>query len=186
MIQNLLIGSFTSVLLIVLTRFVLSTLRPTNFPPGPATFPGLGNIHQIPTTASFLTFTSWGRQYGSVLGLKIGPNNLVIFNKASHVRSLWVQRGATYAARPRSAIACDYVFPDDNHRQVAFMSPQFHKVQRAATKHHLGPVGFERMKPFQQAFAACLMNDLLENPNDFHSSLMHWGMGTPLYSQLSQ
>lgn len=182
MLQTLFFGLAGSLLLILLFRFTLSTLRPINFPPGPPIIPGIGNIHQIPTTASFLTFASWARKYGSILGLKVGPNNLIIFNKASHVRSLWVQRGASYAARPRIAIACDYVLPDDHHHQVAFMTPQFQKIQRAATKHHLGPLGFEKMKQFQQAFAARLMYDLLEKPDDYRSAVMRWGMSTPLYS----
>lgn len=183
MLEILSFGLVGSLLFIYLIRFALSTLRPTGFPPGPPTIAGIGNIHQIPTNANFLKFASWARQYGSILGLKIGPNNLIVFNEASHVRSLWVQRGASYAARPRTAIACDYVLPDDHHRQVAFMTPQFQKIQRAATKHHLSSLGFEKMKPFQQAFAARLMYDLLENPDDFRSALMRWGMGTPLYSE---
>lgn len=183
MLQILSCGLASSILLAFLIRFALSTFRPTGFPPGPPVVPGIGNIHQIPKNASFLTFASWTLKYGSILGLKLGPNNLIIFNKASHVRSLWVQRGASYAARPRIAVACDYVLPDDHHHHAFFMSPQFHKIHRVATKHHLGPVGFEKMKPFQQAFASRLVYDLLENPDDFRSSFMRWGMGTPLYSK---
>lgn len=170
-------------LLLLLIRFALSTLRPQGFPPGPPTIPGIGNLHQIPLTANFLQFASWARQYGSILGLKLGPSNLIVVNKASDVRSLWIQRGAAYAARPQTAVACDYAFPDDHHRQVAFMTPEFHKLQRAAIKSHLGPAGFEKMKPIQQAFAARLMSDLLEDPVDFSSALMRWTLGTPLYSK---
>lgn len=183
MLQLLPLGLAVSLLLIFLIRFTLSTLRPVGFPPGPPIFPGLGNVHQIPTVANFLAFKSWAQRYGPVLGLKVGPNNLIVFHKASHVRSLWVQRGASYAARPRPAIVCDYVLPDDHHRQVVYMSPEFHKIQRAATKHHMGPVGFEKMKPFQQAFAARLVYDLQENPDDLSSAMVRWGMGTPLYSK---
>lgn len=170
-------------LLVLLIRFALSTLRPHGFPPGPPTFPGLGNLHQIPLTVNFLQFTSWARQYGPILGLKLGPKNLIILSKASDVRSLWVQRGAAYAARPQTAIACDYALPDDHHRQVAFMTPEFHKVQRAAIKSHLGSAGFEKMRPIQQAFAARLMKDLLDDPDDFPASLLHWSLGSPLYSK---
>lgn len=183
MLQILPFALAGSVLVILAIRFILSTLRPTDFPPGPPTLPGIGNIHQIPASANFVKFASWARQYGSVLGLKVGPDNLIVFNKASHVRALWVQRGASYAARPRTAIPCDYVLPDDHHRQVVFMSPEFQKIQRAATRHHLGSVGFEKMKPFQQAFAARLANDLLNKPDDFRLAFMRWGMGTPLYSE---
>lgn len=171
-----------SVLLFLVVRFALSTLRPHGFPPGPPTIPGIGNIHQIPTQRSFLSFTAWARAYGPVLGLKLGSKNLVVFNKAAYVRSQWVQRGAMYAGRPRQAVACDYVFPDDYHRQVLFMTPAFHKRQRAATKHHLSPAGYDRMKPFQQAFAARLMHDLLEAPRSLQSAIMRWGMGTPIWS----
>lgn len=183
MVPLLPLGLAASLLLVFLIRFTLSTLRPLGFPPGPPILPGLGNTHQIPAVGAFVAFKSWAQRYGPVLGLKVGPNNVVVFNKAAHVRALWVQRGAAYAARPRTAVVCDHVLPDDHHRQVVFMSPQFHKIQRAATKHHLGPVGFEKMKPFQQAFAARLTSDLLENPDDLGSAMMRWGMGTPLYSK---
>lgn len=38
--------------------------RPPDFPPGPATLPIIGNLHQLPSKDAYLQFEEWAREYG--------------------------------------------------------------------------------------------------------------------------
>lgn len=80
------IAGFLLLLFLPLLRWVLSTFRPQNFPPGPPTIPGLGNLHQIPPSKPFLKFHEWSKQYGDLVSLKMAANNLVIINSPKIVR----------------------------------------------------------------------------------------------------
>lgn len=80
--------------------WVLSTLRPKAYPPGPPVTPGLGNLLQIPVDKPYLQFHKWAKQYGDIVGLKTGAGNLVILNKPELVHELFNKRGAIYSNRP--------------------------------------------------------------------------------------
>lgn len=80
------IAGFLLLLLFPLLQWVLSTLRPQNFPPGPPVIPGLGNLHQIPPSKPFLKFHEWSKQYGDLVSLKTAAGNLVIINNPKIVR----------------------------------------------------------------------------------------------------
>ncbi|KAH6662075.1 cytochrome P450 21 [Halenospora varia] len=185
---NLALLSFflTIILLLFLsiTRFVLSTLRPAGFPPGPPTIPGLGNIHQLPWSKAFLTFESWSKQYGSILGLKFGSVNVVVLHRAEQVRELFEKRGAHYAARPKMAIPCDYVFPGEWEHYPGFMNIEFQRRQRRSSKHHLGPSGLAEFAPIQRAMAVRLLHSLLLLPegdsSGFQKHFQHWTLGMAL------
>jgi hypothetical protein len=73
-------------LFLPLFRWVLSTRRPQNFPPGPTTMPGLGNLHQMPQSKPFLKFHEWSKKYGDLFSLKMAAGNLVIINNPKIVR----------------------------------------------------------------------------------------------------
>jgi hypothetical protein len=40
----------------LLWKYFWASRRPKNFPPGPATLPFIGNLHQLPTAKSFLKY----------------------------------------------------------------------------------------------------------------------------------
>lgn len=103
-----------------LVRWVASTLRPPNFPPGPPVIPGLGNLHQIPSQKPYLKFHAWARQYGDLFSLKTGAGNLVVINDPAIVHELFDRRGAIYSDRPESHIYTKYIWygPEDKAASV--------------------------------------------------------------------
>ncbi len=140
-----------SLLLFYAIRYIRSTLRPANYPPGPPITPGLGNLHQIPLATPYVTFASWAKTYGPMLGLKFGSSNVVILNKATLIHDLFVRRGVYYNGRPKMHIACEYVFPGEWDRQVAFMGREFQQRHRKATRYRLGRAGLDEVAPGQRS-----------------------------------
>ena len=89
----------------VFSKYFLASCRPRNFPPGPSTIPFIGNISQVPRIKAFLKYASlilprlWvlaitttrfhelRADYGSIVGLKLGSQNVVVLNSYKHVRA---------------------------------------------------------------------------------------------------
>ena len=178
-VPSLLFGlALTSAFYVV--RFILATLRPSNFPPGPRIIPGLGNLHQLPTEKAFLGFESMSKQYGPILGLKVGPRNLVVLHRADLVHELLQKRGAHYLGRPQMAILSDYVMPGSGDKWVPFFSVDFLPFFRRAVRHHLGPVGLTEVAPVMRAMAGRLLHRLLDPDTDFMQSFHLWTLESSL------
>ena len=107
-VGTLVLQVFLALLVVVSATFVkyaLASRRPKGFPPGPPGIPVLGNVLQLPLNKAFLKsvpsyalpfqlfgltscrFNEWSETYGSIVGLKLGPQNVVLLNNFHHVRA---------------------------------------------------------------------------------------------------
>jgi hypothetical protein len=59
--------------------------------------PFLGNLHHLPTNRPELKLTEFAHEFGEITGLKLGRQNLVIFNTWQAVRDLVEQKGSIYS-----------------------------------------------------------------------------------------
>lgn len=120
-------GPYTAVagllflVLFSVARWVISTLRPQNFPPGPPVIPGLGNLLQIPPRKPYLKFHAWSKQYGDLFSLKTGAGNLVVINNPAIVHELFDKRGAIYSNRPVSHVLTKYIWYGPEDKSAAIM-----------------------------------------------------------------
>lgn len=132
-------------------RFVLSTFRPKNYPPGPPPLPILGNIHQIPRLYSHLTLSRWSQQYGPITGLKFGPLNIVILNSAPLVYELLVKRAASFNERHPPYNAKTHILPEGRDTYTLFMTQEWSTRLRTLTKNTLVGGGLSNLVPLQKA-----------------------------------
>ncbi|CAP85923.1 hypothetical protein E8E15_004471 [Penicillium rubens] len=95
---TMVLGAAISVVL--LSRILRIGHRPKNYPPGPPTWPILGNIHQMPSQDAHLQFEKWAREYGPIYSLMLGTKCLIVLSSDEAVKELLDKRSGIYSHRP--------------------------------------------------------------------------------------
>ncbi|PGH01068.1 hypothetical protein AJ79_08038 [Helicocarpus griseus UAMH5409] len=186
--QAFLLGASITVAAIWLTvtfiRYLLSTQRPKDFPPGPPTFPGLGNLHQIPLKLPFIKFQEWSKTYGDIVGLKLGSNNLIVLHNPEHMHELFEKRSAIYSGRPYAYIPVEHVYQEHKDKHIInLQNTPYLRKWRANVAYLVSTAGIRQNMPIQEATAATLVNKLLQqpsSPSDCFDHFKYWALATPL------
>ncbi|KAH6649219.1 cytochrome P450 [Chaetomium tenue] len=63
--------------------------RDPRLPPGPPTWPIIGNLHQIPTKRTHLQFAKWAKQYGGIYSLKFGSGTSIVISSPRLIKQLF-------------------------------------------------------------------------------------------------
>ncbi|XP_028305283.1 cytochrome P450 2F2-like [Gouania willdenowi] len=111
----------------------LKPKRPKNFPPGPPTFPILGNLLNLSLENPLGEFERLRKLYGNVYSLYLGPNPAVIINGLNAIKEAIVTKGHDFAGRPqdllvnhvsdrKGVILADYGQSWKEHRRFALMT----------------------------------------------------------------
>lgn len=146
------------------TSFILSTLRPKAFPPGPRGIPGLGNLLQIDARLPFQTFSAWSKTYGAdtPIGVKSAANNLVVLNSAHLVHELFDKRGAVYSDRPYMYINNEWITSTDLKFVLAVNASPWVTRWRKGLSHMLSGAAIKKLTPVYEAEAARFLVKVLE------------------------
>lgn len=130
------LGLFAVYLLASLVRFSLLSLRPKHYPPGPPALPFIGNVHHFASSKPYLQFTDLRKKYGDIVGLKVGPSNVVVLNSAKLSRELLEKRGAVYSGRPFEYIPREHIVRGAQH--VIFLPNETYLKQwRTAVRYRM-------------------------------------------------
>ncbi|KAF2794876.1 cytochrome P450 [Melanomma pulvis-pyrius CBS 109.77] len=162
---------FYAPLLFIFTNvavFVISTLRPRNFPPGPRGIPGLGNLLQIDKKFPFQTYGAWfnARGQDSPVGFKAANNNLVVLNSARLVHETFDKRGAVYSDRPYLYINNEWITGNDLKFVLVENAGPWVTRWRKNLTYMLNPAALKRLTPAYEAEAARFVVKVLEaGPN---------------------
>ncbi|KAJ7624549.1 cytochrome P450 [Roridomyces roridus] len=142
--------------------------RERGLPPGPPTFPIIGNLHILPTEFIQYKFTEWARQYGGIYSLKMGASTTIVLTSPKLVKELLENQNASTADRPASHL-------------VETVCGRFHlsfarygalwRTQRRAAHAILGTQAVTRLFPIQRAEAAQSLHDILASPESFYAHL---------------
>lgn len=95
----------TGVLLLIVI-FYRRHLR-SKLPPGPTRLPIMGNLHQAPKSAPWLTFQRWIQQYGPLVSVDFGGTIVVLVGDYDIAKYLLDKRANVYSAGPRMVMASE-------------------------------------------------------------------------------
>ncbi|MCJ1299231.1 hypothetical protein MMC08_002023 [Hypocenomyce scalaris] len=190
------IGLFTSLFVVlsaliaavfvpVLVRYYFAAQRPKNFPPGPQTIPFLGNLHLLPPSKIFLKFDEWAKDYGPIVGLKFGPQNVVVLNSFQHVKELFDKKGAIYSSRPENYIGNEIICQNETHILLVPYG-QGWRTLRKACQSLLNVKIVDSLLPIQNAEASQTMLELLQSPGDCYNHIRRYSTGVILASVFGQ
>ncbi|XP_019614853.1 PREDICTED: steroid 17-alpha-hydroxylase/17,20 lyase-like [Branchiostoma belcheri] len=97
-------GDFTGFLVAVLAVLVVCVSRKRRrtglaFPPGPPAWPLLGHLPLL-GGRPHVRFSEWSRRYGPVLGVRLGPRQVVVLNDFESAREALVTKAEVFSSRP--------------------------------------------------------------------------------------
>lgn len=143
--------------------FVLKTLRPKAFPPGPRGLPGLGNLLDLDRQFPFRTFSAWAKAHGkdSLLGWKSAANNVVVLNSARLVHDFFDKRGAVNSDRPYMYINAEWIVRYDMKVAVFQNNDAWLNRWRKDVSLMLSAASLKRLAPVYEAEAARLLVQVL-------------------------
>ncbi|KAF2691498.1 hypothetical protein K458DRAFT_411217 [Lentithecium fluviatile CBS 122367] len=75
--------------------------RQAKLPPGPPRLPLIGNLHQAPKEAPWVTFSQWVEKYGPLVSADFGGTNVIIIGDYDTARDLLDKKANIYSSRPR-------------------------------------------------------------------------------------
>ncbi|KAJ4351218.1 uncharacterized protein N0V89_006557 [Didymosphaeria variabile] len=180
-----LIYAFSILLVTNAVVYLVATLRPKAFPPGPRGLPGFGNLLQLNRAFPYLTLSEWAKYYGkdTPIGVKKGASNVVVLNSGRLVRELFDQRGAVYSDRPWQYMNNTWVFKDDIRAAIQQNNSAWLTLWRKEFTSNFGQAAVTRHRPIYDAETARLLVKLLESPNarkkDLETILVCWMMSAP-------
>ncbi|KIW80425.1 hypothetical protein Z517_07040 [Fonsecaea pedrosoi CBS 271.37] len=174
-----------AVFVLVLARYAAASRRPRGFPPGPPTLPVIGNLHQLPLTKPFIKFHEWSKLYGPVVGLKLGPQNVVVLNNYKSVKELFDKRGALYSSRPDSYVGNQLLCPNETHILLVPYGPGW-RALRKAVQAMLNVTAVDRLLPVQEAEAAQTLFELMTTPQKCFTHIRRYSTAVILASVFGQ
>lgn len=176
--------SMDSPIVVILTTSFITALgwlffsqrRPKDFPPGPTPLPIIGNLHQIDEGLPYLTFNDWSKQYGPIVGLRLGTKYAVVLHNSGLVQDLIVKQGMSMASRPPRYVSQEHVIPEGRHIHPVFMRDDWAMKLRAVTKEYMVGRGLLDLVPMAKAIGMRLVNAIYNAKGDWSDDLAEWAL----------
>ncbi|KAF9011143.1 cytochrome P450 [Cyathus striatus] len=139
-------------------------------PPGPPTYPVLGNILSMPLKGfhyKYYVFTKWANQYGDVYSLKLGSKTTVILNSIDAIQHIIEKNSASTSDRPPTYVADTVTGERQPYLLLCGCFSSAWRNQRRATHEMLRAQTCQKYVPVQKAEVYQLAIELVNNPHGF-------------------
>lgn len=124
-------------------------------------------------------FQEWSKQYGDIIGLMAGPQNIVIVSSPELVREMFVNRGVIYSGRPVLYVSRDLIFPNQDH-MFMMQNDEMLRRTRTAFKRLTGSAGLREALSVQEATASKLVSELSDGKESPERCIRLWGFRTAM------
>nr|GAT46884.1 cytochrome P450 [Mycena chlorophos] len=144
-------------------------------PPGPAGFPIVGNLFDLPVNEPWRIYQAWSAQYGSdVVHMRVFGTNMLVINSAKAASELLGRRSAKYSDRPRMPMIQDVI---GLSWHFAFMpyGDRWRQHRRLFVQH---AHAFDNQN--QTKWTKIFLQNLLLTPDDFVEHIQHIASGASL------
>ncbi|KAI0065754.1 cytochrome P450 [Artomyces pyxidatus] len=161
----------SAVLLLLCTLHDYRKRKGLPYPPGPTPLPVIGNLLDIPTVESWVTYTEWEKKYGEIMSMQVLGNFIVVLQSYKAMKDLLERRGQIYSDRPVSPffdmMELHWAIP------IARYAEQWRSGRRALDR-SLRQSAAVLYRPIQKAKAHAFLKNLLARPEDFREHLEHF------------
>ncbi|KAI0056400.1 cytochrome P450 [Artomyces pyxidatus] len=149
------------------------------YPPGPRPLPVIGNLFDIPSEYSWLTYAEWAKIYGDVISLTVLGKVIVVLNSPQSAKDLLEKRTAMYSERP------EIPFYDLMEWGWFVPTARFDDSWRAGRKildRGLRPNVAIQYQPMQTTKVHDLLKHLVSEPEKFKEHIEHFQGATIMAS----
>lgn len=121
-----------SVAVALIVWLILTNGRPSNrlpLPPGPPRLPIIGNLHQAPDSWPWRTYQHWSKQYGPIMYLRYGGDDIIMLSSHTAAKDLLDKRSNIYSSRPHLMMGNDVVSKGNRSLLMPY-GPRYRNFQR--------------------------------------------------------
>lgn len=114
----------------LLTFIYLKSCKSRRFlPPGPRALPLLGNIIQLFGKDLHVALTDLSKEYGDLVWLKLGGDNVIVINTMNAAVKSFVRQGKVFSGRPRTRKTVEVMLEDGHDIVMNDIGPElkFHR-----------------------------------------------------------
>ncbi|KAJ7484013.1 cytochrome P450 [Mycena galericulata] len=137
-------------------------------PPGPRGLPLVGNLFQL-TDDSWNLFTKWKADYGPIVHINLGGQEVVVLNSFPAAAELLEKRSAIYSDRPTLFVARE-ILTDGLFFTFVGYNPLWRRMRRAAQQ-TFRKDGVKDFWNVHEAEAATLAKALVDSPAEWEAHL---------------
>ncbi|KAG2738465.1 cytochrome P450 [Suillus brevipes Sb2] len=94
------LDAFLACVGVYLAKRVFTKKNLAPYPPGPAGWPLIGNVLDIPRIKPCLTFAEWGEKYGDIMHVQVLGQHIIVLNSVKTAMEMLDNKSAVYSDRP--------------------------------------------------------------------------------------
>lgn len=138
--------------------------RLAKLPPGPPRLPIIGNLHQAPKSAPWLTFQKWIQEYGPLVSVDFGGTIVILIGDFEIAKELLDRRSGIYSARPLMVMASELTC--QGHHILLRQPDARYLLHQRLEAPALSPRASATYIPVQDMESKVLLHNFLES-NDY-------------------